>query len=348
MRGGSTARVALLIAGVLSLSGCGAIFGDSGIFRDRAQDYKKAPQVPVVTVPPGKDTQTLREIYVIPQIEDKVVLEGEFEVPRPAPLVAGAGADVVRIQKLGDDSWALISLAPGQVWPQVRSFLSAAGMQVARVDARAGLIESTWLTLEGKSLPSRFRFRMEQGVQRGTSELHVLQMNKGRGEDWPRNSDDLPQEEEMLRAVAQYLADVADSSPVSMIAEQGLSAGGKISLQERADGRTYIQLGLPFDRAWASLGLALEKSSFEITDKDRSRGVYYARFIGSRDAEEAGWFDWLWGEDENPLVGEIFTVSTAREADDLIAISLQPENDELDFGRREEQDLLTLIKGNIN
>lgn len=345
---GRTTMFALCVAGVLALPGCGMFFGDDGVFRDRAQDYRKAPQVPVVEVPAGKDTETLREIYVIPPIEEKVVPAGEFEVPRPAPLVAGAGTDVVRIQKLGDESWALISLAPGQVWPQVRSFLSAAGMQVARVDARAGIIDTTWLTLEGKALPSRFRFRMEQGVQRGTSELHVLQMNRSSADDWPRNSDDVPQEQEMLRAVAQYLADVADSSPVSMIAEQGLSAGGKISLQESKDGRTYIRLHLPFARAWASLGLALDKSSFELTDKDRSAGVYFARFVGAQDAEEPGWFDWLWGEDENPLVGEVFLVSVERESDATVTIHLQPENEALAFGRREEQDLLTLIKGNIN
>ena len=39
-------------------------------------------------------------------------------------------------RKLGDDSWALISLAPGQVWPQVRNFMAASGMQIVHADAR--------------------------------------------------------------------------------------------------------------------------------------------------------------------------------------------------------------------
>ena len=53
-------------------------------------------------------------------------------------------------------------------------------------------------------------------------------------------------------AIAQFLADSADSAPVSMIAEQGISAGGKISMQEAPEGYTYMRLELPFDRAWAS------------------------------------------------------------------------------------------------
>ena len=203
--------------------------------------------------------------------------------------LGGAGAEVVRIQKLGEQSWALVELAPGQVWPQVRSFLAAAGMQVARADARAGTIDTGWLKLEGKPMESRFRFRMEQGVQRATSELHVLQMNRaGDVDNWPRTSDDPAQAQEMLRAVAQYLADTADSTPVSMVAQQGISSGGKISLQESAQGYTYINLGLPFDRAWASLARGLEKSTFEIVDRDRSAGVYYTRFLGPENAE-GGW-----------------------------------------------------------
>ena len=129
----------LVSALMLSGAGCGYIFGDDGIFRDRSEDYKAASELPPITVPPGMKSVPLREIYVIPPVEDKFLSKGEFEVPKPAPLSAGAGSDVVRIQKLGDASWALIGIAPGQVWPQVRNFMSASGMQVARADAQAAL-----------------------------------------------------------------------------------------------------------------------------------------------------------------------------------------------------------------
>ena len=269
-------KVGFLCAFLLASTGCGYLFGDKGLFRDKSEDYKKAPAPQPITVPAGMDSAALREIYVIPQVDDNFLAQGEFEVPRPAPLVSGAsGSEVVRIQKLGDESWALISVPPGQVWPQVRGFMSASGMQVARVDARAGIMETGWFTVEGKSMASRFRFRMEQGVQRGTSELHVLQMNQaGNVNAWPPKSDEPAQAAEMLRAIAQYLADSAESPPVSMIAEQGISAGGKISMQEATEGYTYIRLELPYDRAWASLGRALEESTFVIADRDRSAGIY--------------------------------------------------------------------------
>jgi outer membrane protein assembly factor BamC len=319
------------------------------VFRDKSEDYKQAPEVPVLSVPEGKDDTALGEIYPIPPLEDELLLAGEFEVPRPAPLVAGAGEDVVRIQKLGEEQWALIGVAPGQVWPQVRSFLSASGIQVARVDARAGLMETNWLQLEGQPMQSRYRFRMEQGVQRGTSELHVLQMNQaGDINSWPAKSDDPEQAGEMLTAVAQFLANSADSAPVSMIAEQGIAATGKISMQESPAGYTFIRLSLPYDRAWASLARALQKSTFEITDRDRSSGTYYVRFLGSDAQEEDGWLDWLWDSDEeHPLAGQRFLVSMAVEDEQTVTIRLSPQDELPEFDKRQEQSLLALIKGNI-
>ena len=90
-------RWLVLSAVLLVCTGCGYLFGDKGVFRDTSEDYKKAPELPVVAVPPGKDAEALREIYVIPAVEDDLLLAGEFEVPWPAPLVAGAGSEVVRI-----------------------------------------------------------------------------------------------------------------------------------------------------------------------------------------------------------------------------------------------------------
>ena len=342
-----TSAVAMLLLAVTS--GCGVLMGDDGVFRDRSQDYKVAAEPPVISVPQGKSTEALREIYVIPEVQDKLLLAGDFEVPRPAPLVTGGSSETVRIQRLGDQSWALVGVPPGQVWPQVRSFLAASNMQVARVDARAGIIDTAWLTLDGQELPSRFRFRMDQGVQRGTSELHVLQMNRRLEEDaWPAKSDDSEQSMDMLRVVAQYLADSTESAPVSMIAEQGITATGKIALQESPEGQTYIRLELPYDRAWASLGKALEESTFEVVDKDRSAGIYYTRFVGPED-DESGFFDWLWADDSSePGVGQMFNVSMQAGEPGAVRITLEPEDPTLPFGIREEQTMLNLIKGNID
>lgn len=342
-------RTLVLFAVLGGLSACGYIFGDDGIFRDKSEDYKRSPELPVIAVPEGKSSDFSQEIYAIPYVEDNLVLAGEFEVPRPTPLVAGASDEIVRIQTLGKETWALVAVAPGQVWPQVRSFVSAAGLQIARVDARQGIIETGWIQLDNEEMASRFRFRIEQGVQRGNSELHVLQMNQaGDVDNWPLTSDDTDQESEMLRGIAQYIANSTDVVSVSMVADQALTASGKISLQEAPQGYTYIRVGLPFSRAWASLARALDRSSFDITDRDRSAGVYYVRFIGPGADEEDGWFDWLFDEEEHPMAGREFLVTMASENDQQVAIKLEAPAEDEALGKREQQALLTLIKGNIN
>lgn len=346
----SVLRMAVIGALALAVSGCGYIYGDKGVFRDRSEDYKKAPQTPPITVPAGMDSVPLTEIYVIPPVQDNFLPQGEFQVPRPVPLSGNTGPEVVRIQKLGDASWALIGVAPGQVWPQVRNFMAASGMQVAHADAQAGLLETNWLTVEGQPGSSRFQFRIEQGVQRGTSELYVLQMRQGAADaPWPAKSDDPAQASQMLQAVSQFLADSAESSPVSMIAEQGISAGGKITLVDSQEGYSYLKLELPYDRAWASLGRALEKSAFEITDLDRSGGVYYVRFIGLAKADEQSWWASLWDSDEmQPMVGQAFVVTMQSLSEQSVSIRLRPQDESLEFENREDQDLLTMIKGNID
>ena len=344
-----TARGVVLLVALTALTGCGYIFGDEGIFRSKAEDYKRAPETELITVPEGKSSDFSQEIYAIPQVEDNLVLAGDFEVPRPTPLVAGASDQIVRIQKLGDQTWALIALAPGELWPQVRSFVSAAGLQVARVDARSGIMESGWVQLDDYPMASRYRFRIEQGVQRGNSELHILQMNQaGDVSSWPATSDDLEQESQMLKGISQYVANSTDSASVSMVADQAMSASGKISLQEAGAGYTYIRVGLPYSRAWASLARALQKSTFEITDRDRSAGVYYVQFIGPNAGDDDGWFDWLFDEEDHPLAGRNFIVKMVAEDETQVAITLQVVEGDEPLDKREEQALLTLIKGNIN
>lgn len=342
-------RLLPVIVALAAGPGCSYLLGDDGLFPDTSQDYRKARELSEISVPGDKSDEALQQAYPVPEVAVGSGMSGDFEVPRPAPLSATAGQDAVRIQSLGDDSWALVSIGPGQLWPQVRGFLAAAGIAVTRADAEAGLIETGWIELEGQPMASRFRFRIEQGVQRGSSELHVLQMNQaGDINSWPGDSDDHGQEQEMLRSAAQYVANAADSSPVSMMADRAMSSQGRIAQREGPGGDRYIELGLPFDRAWASVGKALEDARFEITDRDRSAGRYYVRYLGASDEEERGWFSSLFGGgDEDPLIGRDLLLSLQEEGDRQVSIRLEAQA-EPPLEERRLQELLSLLQGAIN
>ena len=95
------------------------------------------------------------------------------------------------------------------------------------------------------------------------------------------------------------------------------------------------------------MSFLLEKSTFEITDRDRSTGIYHTKFSGPQ-SDENGWFDWLLGGDEDPLIGRDFIVTMTSQDENQVTIRLQALEGTTPLKKREEQGLLSLIKGSIN
>ena len=341
-------KILLIIPMAASLSACSFLFGEDGVFPDNRDRYDEATELSEISVPADLSAEAIESNFPIPEVAGSLQLEVAYEVPRPTPLTAGSAYDAVRIQRLGDQSWVLVSVPPGQLWPQVRAFLSATGIGVAATDPAAGLIETQWVKLEDRPLSTRFRFRVESGIQRNTAELYVLQQNRAPDDDdWPAGSDDLELEGDMLRDVAQFIANSAEAAPVSMIADRAMGDAGRIELED-AGSESRLRLLLPFNRAWASTNKGLTDAGFDIDDRNRSEGIYYVTFVGQDDDEDDGWFSWLVSDDDkNPMMGRSFRVLMSEEADGEVYIRMVDQDGEA-LTRREQQGLLTLLKGNIN
>lgn len=342
-------KKALFVAAItVALPGCSWLFGEGGLFPDNANRYQDAPELAEIDLPAGLSSEAIVPVYPIPPVSNLMIVDGTVETPRPAPLTAGADQDAVRIQRLGDASWALVAVPPGQLWPQVRGFMTSASIGVASMDAQAGLIDSQFVQLVDRDLPTRFRFRVETGIQRNTSELHILQQNQQATDGpWPIVSDDLELERNMLRNVAQFLANSADAAPVSMMADRAMGDSGRISIEDN-ENYTRLRLVLPFDRAWASTSKGLEASGFQIDDRNRSEGIYYLTFVGTQNETDEGWLDWLWGSEEaHPLAGRKYQLKLAEADTMLVYITLTGE-DGAQVARKDQQALLTILKGNID
>lgn len=309
-------RVWVVILTVLLVSGC--------TWRDRANDYRQAQLSKPIVLPPGIESTALHDSYRVPGIESHTVLPGKFAVPQPDPLIKDVEQGVVRIQKMGEDRWILLDGSPGQIWPRLRGFLNLGGFPVARTDAVNGIIETGWVQPRSEGLPrERFRFRIEQGVQRGTSEIYVLQSvvdnDQGR---WPRGSFSEQREQDMTMALAQYLADSEAASSVSMLAERNAETGGKIFLVQGEP--PYIRLLLPFERAWASLENALSKAGFVVDDRDRSQGRYWVTI--DEESDGAQWFRRLLKD--KGLEGNAFIVQMIEVSSNEMQIRVVPQEGE--------------------
>ena len=345
--------ISILMIGLLA--GCGtmdSLFGDSGYFRNRSNDYQKSAETTRIEVPEGLDSSALEDIYVIPPVSNESGLDGEFEVPRPSPLVASEVEQAVKIQKLGEERWVLAALAPGELWPQLRGYLSVKGIAISRVDARQGIMETAWLETANGGLKQRYRFSIDEGVQRDTSELHVTHMlqTPEAGQAWPQVSVDPQLEADMLTDVANFIANRTDMASVSMIAQQAISASGKVSLLKSSDGDAYIELRLPYYRAWASLGQALTKAGFEVQDMDRSAGQYYVSFVEQsteQDEEGSGWFSWMFDNEEEAALPESYLI-TIKSVDDKSVRIVIGSQSETPLSKAEAEKLLSIVKGNLS
>jgi outer membrane protein assembly factor BamC len=291
-----------------SLSGCGWLFGDDGMFRDRGNDYRTAKLEPSLQIPDGMSkTAIASEEFGIPDAKATEPLSPEFTVPRPPKL--DVVPDSVRINKLGKQSWILADASPAELWAQVRTFLNASKLVVARAEATSGQLETAWLQpADPAQAEERYQFIIDQGVQRGTSEVRVVQATRAKSpSSWPRNSDDAGREDAMLRELAQYLADASSAGAVSMLAQRGIDDSGRLTLQPSVEGSDpSLLLKLSFERGWAALGSALERGQFAVEDQNQQQKTYWVKALPELEEEvveeeEEGWFDWLtdWSDDED-------------------------------------------------
>lgn len=296
--------VAAAVSATVTLSGCSALFGNEGYFRDRGDDYLKSEAIPPVQVPEGVDDSAMEQLYAIPAVSTRDFdPEEAFEVPRPQPLAANLLTEKVKIQRLGKRRWILINTRPSEVWPRVRNFLSQNGLQVAFTDATNGVIETGWLQFKTDTeFKNKYRLQIEQGVQPDSTEIHALHMSipadvPGRGQvNWPEQSADPERESWMLDELAATLASEVTGGATSLLAQ---TIGGDAKVELTATGaEPVLKMGIDMVRAWATVGHAVQQEGFSLWDEDSVVGIYYVNYSKPEDEEE-GWFSgWFGGDDD--------------------------------------------------
>jgi outer membrane protein assembly factor BamC len=67
-------------------------------------------------------------------------------------------------------------------------------------------------------------------------------------------------------------------------------------------GGAALEVDDPFDRAWRRVGLALDRGSFTVEDRDRAQGLYYVRYVDPRTAgqDEGNFFTRLFSRGPDP------------------------------------------------
>jgi outer membrane protein assembly factor BamC len=97
---------------------------------------------------------------------------------------------------------------------------------------------------------------------------------------------------------AQNVALAAQTPTADERAANGSAVNAGPSAQYSND---ELMLGEPYDRAWLRVGLALDRSNFTVDDRDRTKGIYFVRYVDPKDmtsAEQGFWSQVFHGRKE--------------------------------------------------
>ena len=354
-----TQTILIIACAVLVLPGCSWLFGDEGLFPSRTYDYLSVEESRDLVLPDGIEVPVIDDQYPIPSINTSRLPSAEFEVPRVQPLDSAEQKGSVKVQRFDQRQWILVNASSGQVWPLVANFLASNQIPVAVSNGNRGVIETDWLKssrsdevepslssfnasqsnsnrsssanayrseLEGEGSRERYRFSLKPGVQKATTEIEITQQattattSSATPASWGNASSDSKREDNMINLLAEHLADSPNRASYSLVA-QGIGSASKVKLLFDNSSEPYLSLTLPFDRAWASLGLALKKANFDISDLNRSRGFYLARSNGAASVkEEKGFISRLFSrsKDEEATAAETLEFSARQNGSNLI------------------------------
>ena len=242
----------------------------------------------------------------------------------------------MRIVKSGNLRWLVINETPAKLWPHLEMFWQELGFGIKILNKRTGVMETEWIKSSKlkfdskKGMASRFdawldglsnladrrkfRTRIENGIEKNTSEIYISQrsvvgmddeakeriarLKEGSystdmykiqeyipdGEEEAQEITDKLQKEmnmdeyeinaEMLRRLMTKLG-MTDLDAEKVLANPIEKKNAKFVENKRGN---YLLLNDPYDRSWRRLSLALDIIGFITEDKNRSEGIYYVKY----------------------------------------------------------------------
>jgi outer membrane protein assembly factor BamC len=259
--------------------------------------------------------------------------------PGAAPGATGPAIlpkfDTVRLERAGDQRWLTVKGEADKVWPVVREFWIDSGYSLASEQPEVGIMETEWYEDRAKipqdfvrrtigrvldnmwstARRDKFRTRLEKGAEPGTTEIFVS--NRAVEEvfvsptqdstKWVPLAADRELEAEMLARLQLKLGtgETRVASAVGLApgatrasAPAAAPAPARNAVLENA-GAGPLVVNDSFDRAWRRVGLALDRVGFTVEDRDRSKGLFFVRYIdpeadvASATAKKEGFLDKL-------------------------------------------------------
>lgn len=288
----------------VSLAGC-SMLPDS-----RKIEYKSAGKVPTLEVPPDLSQVAKDERFLVPDAAGKGSATFSAYSADRTPAAQAQNSvvlpqvDKVRVERSGTQRWLVVAVPADKLWDSVKDFWQETGFIINVERPDAGLMETDWAENRakipddiirntiGKLLDSlystgerdKFRTRFEPGSEPGTTDIFVShrgmeEVYTSSAKDdtrWQPRPPDPELEAEMLRRLMVRLGS-DDKRAEAALATAKVEPRAKLA--KTVDGAGTVEVMERFDRAWRRVGLALDRVGFTVEDRDRSRGLYFVRYV---------------------------------------------------------------------
>ena len=306
--------VALLLSSML-LSGCSTI---NDTLVGEKIDYKSgATKGPSLDIPPDLSQLTRDNRYAVPGV---AVTANTFQSDKASRAgqvgIAASNVGDVRIERSGNQRWLVVNRPADKLWEPVREFWKTSGFQLSIDQQDLGIIETDFAENRAK-LPQdfirntlgrvlenlystgerdKFRTRLERTASGGTEifishrgMIEVVTNSSGTSTStvWQPRPADPELEAEFLRRLMVQLGVSPDQSK-ALIA---VDAARQTSRIETVNNQQVLLVDDGFDRAWRRVGLGLDRTGFTVEDRDRSKGLYFVRYVAPlSDNKSSGFF----------------------------------------------------------
>ncbi|MDP3636970.1 MAG: outer membrane protein assembly factor BamC [Azonexus sp.] len=320
----------------VTLAGCG-ILPDS-----RKIDYKSASKsVPTLEIPPDLSQVSRDDRYLVPDAAGKGSATFSAYSADRTPLAQAQNStvlplvDKVRVERSGNQRWLVVAVPPDKLWDTVKNFWQETGFIVNLERPDAGVMETDWAENRakigddiirntiGKLLDSlystgerdKFRTRFEPGVEPGTTDVFISHRameevyTSSTKEDtrWQPRPPDPELEAEMLRRLMVRMGSDEKRAEAQLATAK---AEPRAKLAKSDDGAGTLEVYERFDRAWRRVGLSLDRVGFTVEDRDRSRGLYFVRYVDpelDNRKKDSGWVSKLafWNSSEAPASSKV-------------------------------------------
>ena len=323
MKPSSSGRLALCSLLVVASS---FLWGCSALQEDKV-NYKSATKAPSLDIPP--DLTQLRK-------DSRYALDANstsalgFNSPRQGLRDSNTASNQigsVRMERQGNQRWLVVNQPVEQIWDSLRSFWTDNGFVLTTDAPDLGILETDWAENRAK-IPQdlirrtlgrfadglystgerdRYRTRVERNAMGG---VDIFITHRGLVEEyldvtrmrtaWKTRPTDPELEIEFLRRLMVKLgASKDDVAATQFNRAAGAAANSPL---KKENGETRLQLEDDFERSWRRVGVALDRAGFTVEDRDRSKGLYFVRYVPAADQDkDKGFFGRMFkGSDKKP------------------------------------------------